>query len=365
MHILHIETGMNLYGGALQVAYLMRGLAERRCRNTIVCPVHSRIANATRSNAKVIAIPMAGDLDVRFGWRLLQIIRSEQPDIVHVHSRRGADFWGAIAAVTLKIPAVVTRRVDNPESPMLARWKYRSYRGVITISEGIRKVMLREGVPPEKIACVRSAVDTARFRPGCDLEWFQNEFKFHPNNRIIGTIAQLIGRKGHRYLIAAAPAILAQFPEARFLFLGKGPLKDELYRACVSMNIADKVVFAGFRKDIERIMPCLELVVHPALMEGLGVSLLQSAACGVPIIASKVGGIPEVVRDNRNGYLVEPADSHAIRMKCIALLQDKITRTRFAATGIKLVSEHFSIDAMVEGNLKVYSALLNVRYEGQ
>lgn len=363
MHILHIETGMNLYGGALQVAYLLRGLAAHQCRNTLVGPENSMIAKAVRPNAKVYAVPMIGDLDLRFGWRLLQIVRSEKPDLIHVHSRRGADLWGALTAIKSKIPAIVTRRVDNPENPFMAKLKYRCYRRVITISKGIQKVLMTEGIPGRKITCVLSAVDNNRFKPGCKTEWFRNEFRLSNNTRVIGTIAQLIERKGHRHLIDAAPAILEQFPQTRFLFLGKGPLEEELQRTCKSIKISDKVIFAGFREDIERIIPCLDLVVHPAEMEGLGVSLLQSAACGVPIIASKAGGLPEIVHDNENGYLIEPGDSNAIAEKSIALLEDTAKARRFGKAGIKIIQENFSIDSMVEGNLKVYREILNIQSE--
>lgn len=359
MHILHLESGRNLYGGALQVLYLMRGLKARGCRNTLVCAKGSAIAGAvSKGTAEVFPIPMTGELDPSILFRLRRLLRVARPDIMHVHSRRGADWWGGIAASLEGCQAVVSRRVDNPEPGWLARHKYRRYGRVITISEGIRKVLLGEGIPAEKIACVPSAVDVEAYGEVCARQWFRNQFGLPAEVRTIGVIAQLIERKGHRYLIAAAPAILSRFPETRFIFFGQGPLRDELQQWCREARIGDKVRFAGFRTDLPRLLACLDLVVHPATMEGLGVALLQAAACGVPIVASRAGGIPEIVQHGRNGYLVPPADATALAEAVTALWDDAGLAERFGRGGREIVRSRFSIDAMVAGNLRVYQELL-------
>lgn len=168
----------------------------------------------------------------------------------------------------------------------------------------------------------------------------------------------MIQRKGHRYLLEAAPAILEQCPGARFLFFGKGPLRQELEELSAKAGLRDKVLFAGFRQDLQRIVPCLDLVVHPALMEGLGVSLLQAAATAVPIVGAKAGGIPEIVRDGINGYLVPPGNAEALVEPIVSLLQDRQLAASFGSAGQQIVQEFFSIPAMVAGNLNIYRKLL-------
>jgi glycosyltransferase involved in cell wall biosynthesis len=359
IHILHIETGRHLYGGALQVFHLMKGLAENGCRNTIVCPSGSDIAKAETPGVHTWAVPIRGELDALFMLRLCRIISRLQPDIVHVHSRRGADIWGAAAAWCTHTPAVITRRVDNPESPFIARLKYRIYSRVVAISEGIRHVLLSEGVPAEKIACIPSAVDARRFAVPCDREWFLREFDLKPSHRAIGMIAQFIPRKGHRFLIAAAPDILTRCPEARFILFGKGPLEEDLRQQCKRNRVADRTIFAGFRHDLERILSCLDVVVHPATLEGLGVSLLQTAAAGVPIVATRAGGIPEIVAHGTNGYLIDSGDIRAIMSRVTDLLANPAKSARFGAAGQMMVKSRFSIGAMVKGNLAVYRKVLS------
>jgi len=357
MRVLHIETGRNLYGGALQVAYLLQGLKGSGVRSILVCPEGSEIAQAAAGFAEVHPLPMRGELDVLFGLRLIRLIRKVRPDLIHVHSRRGADLWGAVAARATGTRAVLTRRVDNPENAMLARFKYRQFARVVSISEGIRQVLIKEGVPARHVSCVHSAVDMADRRQDCDRSWFRREFGLAESHQTVAVIAQLIPRKGHRFLIEAAPEILEKCPEAHFLFFGKGALRQELESLCAEAGIRDKVIFAGFRDDLRHILPCIDLVVHPALMEGLGVSLLQAAASGVPIVGARSGGIPEIVRDGVNGYLVPPGDAQALIDPISRLLSDGTLAAGFGEAGHRIVKEHFSIEAMVAGNLEIYRQL--------
>lgn len=361
--IIHVEAGMHLYGGALQLFYLLRGLAQTTpLRSVLVCPEGSEIARAAAGvAAKVYEVPMKGDLDVGFIGRLRRIIREERADLVHLHSRRGADILGGIAARLEQCRCVVSRRVDNPESPFVAKLKYRLYDRVITISNGIREVLLSEGVPPQKVICVHSAVDADKFDRAAEPEWFLNEFQLPPQSRVLGVVAQLIPRKGHRHLLAALPQVLAQYPDVQVLLFGKGPLEEELRHQIETQGLAGQVRLAGFRQDLERLLPNLYGVVHPADMEGLGVSLLQAAAAGVPLIGTAAGGIPEIVRDGRNGILIEPGSVEQLRQALLTLLADRQQAAVWGENGKAIVRAEFSIPTMVAGNYQVYRTLLDER----
>jgi len=361
LKILHVETGMNLYGGALQVHYLLRGLADcEDVDSTLVCPRGSAIGEAAKENVKLLhAVPMKGDLDLLFILRLLSILKKENPDIIHLHSRRGADILGGIAARLTGIPCVLTRRVDNPESRLWAGIKYRLYNRIITISDGIREVLIGEGVPPDQIICIHSAVDLVPYSEPSDRSWYLKEFDLEENVLTCGVVAQFIERKGHKYLFEAIPGILTTHSDIRFLLFGRGPLEEDLKAKCRSLGIADRVIFAGFREDLDRILGSLDLLIHPALMEGLGVSLLQAAAAGVPIVGTRVGGIPEIVRDGVNGYLVPPSDVPSLEDAVVRALSDLEKARLMGKNGNKIVLENFSIEAMVAENLSVYMDLLD------
>lgn len=364
MRVLHVEAGMHLYGGALQVVFLLRGLKARGIHSVLACPTGSAIAPEAAPHAEVVQVTMKGDADVALLGRLRKLIREVKPDVVHLHSRRGSDIWGALAARLEGVPVVLSRRVDNPESRFVVKLKYRLYDDVVTISEGIRKVLLSEGVPEAKLHCVLSAVDTAHYirgeAPGHELDrahlaWFRDTFGLPEGALVIGMVAQFIARKGHSTLLDALPAVLAAHPHTRVLLFGQGPLHSDIAaRVQADALLSKHVQLPGFRKDLDRILPCLDVLAHPAFMEGLGVSLLQAAACGVPLVGGRAGGIPEIIQPGLNGELIEPGDTAALTAALNKLLGSNELRQRYGQAGRAWVEQRFSIEAMVAGNVGVY-----------
>jgi glycosyltransferase involved in cell wall biosynthesis len=357
--ILHVEGGRNLYGGALQVRYLLEGLWVRGVQNVVACRGDSDLSRVALPFAEVHAVPMAGDLDLRIIGGLYRLIRSTRPDLVHLHSRIGADVMGGVAARLAGVPVVHSRRQDNPEPRWMVALKYRLHDRVIAISEAIARVLLSEGLPPAKLRCVRSAVDPRPFQRSCERDWFFSEFGLPAESQVIGIAAQLIARKGHRFLLEALPGLIARFPALHLLVLGKGPLEGVLQAMIRRLSLTGHVHLAGFRADLPRILPCLDLLVHPALMEGLGVSLLQAASAGLPIVACRAGGMPEAVRDGVNGLLVPPGDVAALGEAIARVLGDPALARNLGQAGRALVEREFSVDGMVEGNLAVYRELLD------
>lgn len=360
MRILHVETGMHLYGGAQQVAYLLDGLVQRGIENVLVCPPGAAIGQRFRdTSVKVVEVRCGGDIDLGFIGRLRRVISAERAQLVHLHSRRGADVLGGIAAWRAGVPAVLSRRVDNPEAAWWARRKYRRYAGVICISEGIAAVLRSEGVDAQRIRVVRSVVDAGAWTTPASHEEFRATFALPADRLVAGVVAQLIERKGHRVLFEA---LARMTPAERPLVIcfGQGPQREALESDVARLALTADVRFAGFRDDLPRWMGNLDLLVHPAYMEGLGVSLLQAAAAGVPIIASRAGGMPEAVRDGENGLLVAPGDIDALRGALRRLVGDVALRERLGRGGPALIAREFSIDAMVDGNLAVYRDVLRI-----
>lgn len=363
MKVLHVEAGMHLYGGALQVVFLLRGLKALGVDSILACPDGSVIAREAASHAQVVTLPMKGDLDVGLLSRLRHLIREVRPDVVHLHSRRGSDIWGALAGRLEGVPVVLSRRVDNPEARLVVKLKYRLYDEVVTISEGIRQVLLSEGVPASKLHCVLSAVDTQQYQPNRQhLDWFRQTFEIATDELVIGMVAQFINRKGHQTLLDALPAVFAAHPRTKVLLFGQGPIWDDIQaRVNGSPALAARVQLPGFRRDLDQILPCLDVLAHPAFMEGLGVSLLQAAACGVPLVGGRAGGIPEIIQPGLNGELIEPGDVNALANALNTLLASADLRQRYGKAGREWVEARFSISAMVQGNLAVYEQARRAR----
>ena len=358
--ILHIEAGRFLYGGAQQVSWLTHGLAAKGVQNVLVCPEDGAIQHAVAEGTRVHAIPMKGDLDVGLVLRLLSLIRAEAPDLIHIHSRRGADIFGGIAARIAGVPCVLSRRVDNVEPRWWAPLKYRLYDRVIVISEAIGRVLVECGVDARSITAVRSAVDSDSYNLPIERSWFQEEFSLPSDEMTFGIVAQLIPRKGHRYLLEVLPELLVAYPNLHVLIFGQGPLESELTQAVEQPDFDGRVQMVGFRNDLRRVMPNLYAVIHPAEKEGLGVALLQASACAVPVVAARAGGIPEIVRHDENGLTFDVGDVGTLKQHLAHLLSDRGLRDRLGVEGRRLATSAFSIDAMVEGNLAVYKSRLEV-----
>lgn len=360
MRVLHLEAGTHLYGGALQVLLLVEGLERRGIENLLVVPEGSDVEVQARGRGlPVHPLPMAGEADLLFLSRFRNLIRSTAPDLVHLHSRRGADTLGALGARWAGVPVILTRRVDNPESSWMVGAKYRLYDRVITISEAIRTVLLDEGVEPSRVRCVPSAIDPAPFEGPCRRKAFLEEFGLGPDDRVVCMAAQFIPRKGHDLLLQAVPAILRDHPRARFLLFGRGPLREEVSRKVSEAGLADVVRLPGFREDLPDLLPCMDLLVHPASMEGLGIILLQASASGLPVVATEVGGIPEAVQQGVTGLLVPPQDSEALAAAVSSILADPVRAESMGEAGRRRIRTEFSVDRMVEGNLVVYRELFS------
>jgi glycosyltransferase involved in cell wall biosynthesis len=340
------------------VLYLIQGLHQRGIDNLLACRPKSDLSRAAAPYADVCPVTMRGDLDVPLIFRMHRLIQRTRPHLVHLHSRIGADVMGALGARWAGVPIVHSRRQDNPEARWMVAAKYRLHDRVIAISEGIVKVLLAEGLPAGKLRCVPDGVDPRPFQQACDKAWFRSEFGLPPDGPVIGVVAQLIRRKGHASLLQALPSLLPEFPGLRVIFFGKGPLEAELKASIASLGLTGQVQLPGFRDDLPRILGCLDLIVHPAFREGLGVSLLQASSAGVPIVAGNAGGIPEAVQDEVTGLLFPPGDVATLTAAIKRLLEDPDLAHRLGRAGRERVEREFSVDRMVTGNLAVYQELL-------
>ncbi|GGF61762.1 glycosyltransferase family 4 protein [Alteromonas lipolytica] len=358
MRILHIELGRHLYGGAKQVVYLINAIYQQdpSIEQLLVCAEGSEIARQNLPGCTIHALPYAGELDISILWRLGGLIRATRPRILHAHSRRGADLWTAIMAKRSGIPAVCTRRVDNPEAG-IASAKYAQYSAVVSISEGVRKVVSQRC--PEKVfqQVIHSSVDLTEFAHKPDRAWFNNQFDIPPGFLVVANFAQLIGRKGQTEIISAMQDVVKLHPNTICLLFGKGSLAQEYERQIEHAGLQHNVRLCGFTNDVARILPNIDLMVHPAHAEGLGVILLQAGACNVPVIASPSGGIPEIIINGQTGWLTPAGESKLLANVIFEALEDPHKRQKYAANLFHHVSTHFSTAAMAADYIRLYSQL--------
>jgi glycosyltransferase involved in cell wall biosynthesis len=267
---------------------------------------------------------------------------------------------GPLAARWRRLPIVYSRRTDAPEYAVVGRAKYALYDRVIAISSCIHRQLSRVGVPATKLRLVHSGVDPAPAECA-DRASLCREFALEADAFIVGCVGLFIQRKGHAVLLEAMQQLRDRHPRLRLVLFGSGPLEGDLRRRVAAAGLAPLVRFAGFRPDVRRLLPALDLVVHPALAEGLGVALLEAAVAGVPIVATRAGGIPDLVRHEETGLLVKPGSASQLAAAISRVLDDAVLRRRLGAAAQQLALSQFTRDSMAQGNLAIYREVLAER----
>ncbi|MBT81284.1 MAG: glycoside hydrolase [Alteromonadaceae bacterium] len=354
--VMHVELGRQLYGGAKQVEYLINALPEDTITSHLVCASDSAISHIPAPGCIKHPVPYSGDTDLWFPFRLYRLIKRSKPDILHIHSRRGADVWGGLVSALFGIPAVCTRRVDNKESA-LAALKYRHYKAVVSISQGVHDVVSRhckQILQP----VIHSAVDLNDFRYSRDAEWFREKYDIPANHKVIANFAQLIPRKGQKDLIMAMQAVIARRQDVTCLLFGKGKQQAAYQQLADDSGAGKNIRLCGFTSDVPRILPNIDVMVHPAYAEGLGIILLQAGACKVPMISCPVGGIPEIIHNEKTGLLVEPGDPPALAREILRLLDNPAEARALGENAFHHVQQHFSIAAMADAYTGLYKSLV-------
>jgi len=358
VRVLHLESGRHLYGGARQAAYLVTELNRQDPEHRLVCqPGHPLVAAV--GAAAAVPCPCRGDFDLAYYRRLRSLIRSHRPDIVHVHSRRGADTFGGLAAQAEAVPAVLTRRVESREPRFWLRRKCRPYAAVVAISTAVEDELAAAGVPASRRHRVASAVDTSLFRPDPSARArLLERYALPADARIAACAAQLIARKGLSYLLRQTVRLAAAEPRLRLLIFGRGPLRGRLERQARRLGLAGHVRFCGFADDWPALVPGLDLLLHPAEREGLGAVILEAMSAGVAVVAAAAGGIGDVVEDGVNGRLVPAGPDAAWSDVALELIADASARARLGQAARQTVQQRFTIPAMADRYREIYAHVL-------
>lgn len=352
---MHFDFERTWRGGQQQLFWLIEGLKNRGHRSFVLCRRGSELSSKLKeSGIEHAVLSPLFELDLFAALKASGTIDALRPDIIHLHSAH-AHTVGILAAKFSKHkPKVVSsRRVDFR---IRSRWKYNSVDRIIAISQGVKSVLLSCGIPEKKISVVHSGVDLSRFE-GADGNYLYEEFGIKKGSPVVGMVAALAPHKDHKNFLNAAAAVKKEVSEIVFLLAGDGELRDELEGIALRLGLSGSVIFTGFRKDIPQILSILTVFVMSSYLEGLGTSLIDAEASSLPIVATRVGGIPEVVADGVNGFLVPPGDHAALAGKITELLRNADLRKRFSSAG-KIRARDFSKENMADGTEKVYMELV-------
>lgn len=360
MFSLHIDTARTWRGGQNQVLTTLMGLRALGHRTMLVAHSEGELRQRAAEGLDLLALAPKTEMDLTAAWRLSRILKQLKPDVIHAHDPHGV----AMAALALsmstqiaKPPLVAARRVDfHLRGNALSRWKYRQVDCFICASEAIRQMLIGDGVPASRAVTVHEGIDIERVER-VEPAKLHGEFWLPHEAPIVGNVAALVPHKGQRHLIDAARLVLPQVPDARFIIAGEGELRPALERQIKDLHLEKHVLLAGFRPDVLSLHKAFDVFVMSSVTEGLGTSLLDAMAAGKPIVATRTGGIPEVVADGETGILVPPRDHDAMAEAIVRLLKDQTLRRRMGDAGRARARSLFSAERMVQDTVNVYQRM--------
>ena len=360
-------------GGAEQLMPTILKHLKDAGLNIRVCALQVRLGNPIASELERIRLPvdvvpipnLRHPLNL---FRILHYLRTHRPIIVHTQLEF-ADILGTIAAKILGIPTVTTlHTLDSFAAKKFSPWRLRLRwfvlrifcDQIIAVSEKTRLHHLQSGkLNSDKVITLYNGVDISRFKSidKSQRMKIRQALNLPLDNPIIITVAVLRELKGIQNMIKALPSILEQIPNAHYLIVGDGAYGASLQDLVATLSIQDCVTFAGHRTDIPALLACSDLFVLPTLKDALPTVLIEALAAEKPVVASAVGGVPEIIENEVNGLLVPPDDPSSLAKACLQIMKNKEQTKQIILAGSEIVQQRFSIDVQIEKLRKVYEEL--------
>lgn len=353
LRILFIDTEKVWRGGQDQLLSLLQGMRKFGQHISLVTHKDSPLEQRARQEGiTVYPIQVRSEIGLFAFFRFYRLFRTTRADIIHYNTPRPI-FLGTLASKILRVPVrIISRRVNYPlRNNPFSRFKYKwGIDRIIAVSDSIKETLAGQGINRNIIDTVYEGLDIERFDaiPPAQVSFRRdNEFVF-------GTLAFLSAEKGHQFLVRAAEIVCRQYPQARFVLAGEGPLRPSLEEQVRQLQLQDKVLFAGFREDAEAIMKTFDAFILPSLSEGFPTVILYAMAASLPVIASRVGGIPEMVQAEVTGLLPEAAQAKSLAEAACRFLENPTWARSLGTAGRKRMENVFNLDKKTMETLTIY-----------
>ncbi|MFH1615845.1 MAG: glycosyltransferase [Planctomycetota bacterium] len=367
IRVMHVFSTWAMGGSERMLTHLIPNFDESRFESCLVC--FNSPSFATReweaAGIRVIYLNMDKLVSVRGSIRIYPVIRDFRPDVLMVWGLR-ANLMTRFVAGLCRVPVLISPQRGVEEwKGRLAVFLEKATSVFVDMYIGNAKAcceMLakRERIPRRKLHVIPNGID---FRIPDDAELQVEELKkqYHipSDHMVIGTVGRLHPIKGHEFLIQAAQLILKEFPKTVFIFLGKDVRNGELQNMVLFKGLQDKILFPGYSKDVAVWLKCFDIFVLPSLSEGMPVSVLEAMYCALPVVATDVGGVAEVVVHQETGILVPPADPVLLAKEIKYLLNNPERRDILGQNGRNRAEKNFTVEIMVKNYQDIFVKLLS------
>lgn len=373
MRVAHIIKVTRISGAERHLLLLLHGLRQAGADARLIIlvepnhPMEEMLHDAQERGIPVRRITIGRDYDLGLPSRLRRALREIQPDLVHTHLIH-ADVFGWLAAKLSGVKTVISSRHNDDQFRYHALWRrvstmlWKVTSAGIAISAAIKDFTIDiEGAPADKLNLVHYGMEYRWISDG-ELKAARNDLRdelgIAPDTLVLGMVCRIVEQKGIAYALCAFQRIHDNFPHARLVIVGDGELMRRLKIKSCELGIYERIHWLGWRSDAADLIAAFDILLLPSLWEGFGLVLLEAMSRRVPVIASNVSAIPEVVVDGQTGILTAPRDVPALANAMSRLLNDRALRQHMGLLGAARLEEHFSIERMVNGTLAVYRKCL-------
>jgi len=365
MNILHITNELDVGGITTYVLSLAGNLKKRGHNVYIASSGGELLAKFTEAGVTYIPIPIRTKCEVSPKmaaslFKLLPAVRKNNIEIIHSHSRTTRVLADVLAKMTHRV------HITTYHGFYKKRFSHRVFpcwgKKVIAISEPVETCLIKErGLKKEKIKLIHHGIDVEESKGrligsvGLRHRWGLG------SGPLIGIVSRLADIKGHAYLIQAIKPVLAELPSAQLVIVGEGKMKEELVGLTKKLGLEKNVIFISTVLDTKEVLSILDVFVIPSLDEGLGLSLMEAMAFGLPCIGSEVGGIKDLIRHGVNGLLVKPADVKGLASAILELFHDRQKAATLGNNARGFIGQEFLLSKMISETEKVYSECLGLK----
>jgi len=364
VNILYVESSRSWGGQEYRTCLEINWLNAHGHHAWLVCDPGSQVhSKASELGTRLVTMPLRRRIDPLCSWRLWRFCRQNQVDLLKAYSSK--DHWICLPLYLCGIPLSRARCITDPIGSKGRAFVFKHGCSQIVADASVikRHLVAEHGVDPAKIEVIGSAVDLEKFKPPRNRAKFRREIGLGDNTPLIGNVGMIRPDKGQLVLVEAAPLVLQKRPDAHFVIVGQGTgiLKRgiNVRNAIDRAGLADKIIMAGYRWDTPNVYAACDMIVIASLRtEASPIVLREAFASGRPVIATKVGDIPEILRDRENGLLIEPGDTQALANAIMEFITDPNLAAYCAANGLRYATEHFSFDTMMEKKLQADALIL-------
>jgi glycosyltransferase involved in cell wall biosynthesis len=369
IRVFEVIAENKLTGAPRVLLTLMKKLPSNRFEQYLIAPP-GELMEAARALGKVtvLPVPMRGRSDLPAARAINRLIAKYNPDIVHAHGSR-AGILARIGSFLMHTKTVYTEHTRTSHFVLpnvLLEWAHRigmtvldifNTDATVAVSDSVANFLKRNiSLKRKKVIVIPNGIEPAEIRPTPAAAAILKDLGLTPEDKIIGTIGSLNPAKDHKTLLEAFVKVKKSFKDAKLLLIGEGPLKVILQKYAQRWGVGDDVIFAGYQEDAASLIPYMDIFVLPSKTEAFGLAILEAMQAGVPIIATRVGGIPEVIHHNHNGLLVPYGDVHKLAASINLLLNDKKLARKIINNYPETLAR-FTADKMAKAHTELYERL--------